>query len=116
MNIFENSSQPVSKLLLSKIGKRAFPSKTRAAVIRVSFFLDFRRHFAIVVSTGEQAPIGKTPRPKVGLVVATDDGLDLLKALCRDNRSVGAQVKFAVPPKLSFEKRVFQNFIYLAFR
>ena len=52
-DIFQDRSQPISRVLFPDVWKVAASSKLRATVINVLALLDFCRHFAIVASTGE---------------------------------------------------------------
>jgi hypothetical protein len=53
LNILQNRSQSISQSFFPNVREVALSSKLRATVINVFALLDFRRHFAIVVSTGE---------------------------------------------------------------
>jgi hypothetical protein len=49
-------------------------------------------HLAVVVGARQQTPISKFMGVVAGLIVATENGLDLLEAFHRNKRSVSAGV------------------------
>ena len=55
--------QPITNLLLPKIGKLAPASISGASVIRVALFFDLRSYFAVVISACKQSSVPKTPVP-----------------------------------------------------
>jgi len=83
-------------------------------VVGVSPPFDLRSHLTVVVGARQQTSIRKFMGIVSGLIVATENGLDLLEAFPRDKGSVSAGVQLSLPSKQALVKRIFKYPIYIA--
>jgi hypothetical protein len=108
VNVLEDLSQPIPKLLLPKIREPAFPPVSRAMVVGVTPPFDLRCHLAVVVGARQQTSISKFMGIVTGLIVTTKNRLDLLEASHRNKRSVSSGIQFSLPQELAFIKGIFE--------
>src|SRR5205807_5883675 len=89
--------------------QRTFATVASATVIRVFLFLEFSRHHAIVVSTGQKTAKGKLMLLVFGFVVSIEDGLHLTEDLRANDGRMTALVLLSIPGKEAQVKLIPQN-------
>jgi hypothetical protein len=82
-------------------------------VVGVSPPFDFRCYLAAVVGARQQASISKFMGIVSGLIVATENGLDLLEAFHRNKGRMSAGVLLSLPQEYALVKRILKDPIYI---
>ena len=110
VNILQNRTEAVPKLLLAKIRKPAFAAKTRAVLVRVLALFYFRRYRAVIVRAHQQAGKRRFMVSVFWPIVAAENILDPIKELPADQGCLRSVMQLAIPVEQADVKWVLQDF------